>query len=275
MSRRGDTAASSYAHSPVSASGNRLDQYRIVREIGEGGFGRVFQAEHKLLGEYACLKQNRERNPEHVELLRREAKVIWRLYEHHSIPSAKDFFIVEEDSAVLVTSYIDGETLEGIVKRNGRLHPEDASWMAERLLGALHYCHYNGVIHSDVKPQNLFVEEKKHDIKLIDFGLSVYRPTHATTPTGNTPLYAAPELTLGKPPLPQTDLYGAGIVLLYALGGDVLSKSFPPDTPRELADFGKRLLRYDPQERPCWDENLIETISDIRLRSFGRRHTSG
>ena len=92
MSRRGDTAASSYAHSPVSASGNRLDQYRIVREIGEGGFGRVFQAEHKLLGEYACLKQNRERNPEHVELLRREAKVIWRLYEHHSIPSAKDFF---------------------------------------------------------------------------------------------------------------------------------------------------------------------------------------
>ena len=256
---------------------NMLDHYEITDEIAEGGFARIFKARHKLLDEPACVKINKEPRPEDVELLRAEAKLLWQLGEYHSIPNAKDFYILERHRAALVMSWIEGKTLDDLVARNGRMHPEDASWILERLLGALYYAHANGVVHSDVKPGNVIVEPKKRDIKLIDWGLSVYRPTSTTRPVGSTPAYAAPELAGGTPPIPETDIYGAGMVLLYALGGEaaVLSKTFPADAPKLLAEFGSSLIRYDPRERPNWEKmNLVERLSDIRQEAFGRRHTA-
>jgi serine/threonine protein kinase len=253
-----------------------IGNYRIIKQIGEGGFGRIFQAEHVLLDEKACLKQNKDNSPDAVDLLKMEAKLLWKLNEYHSIPGTKDFLEVGKNNCVLVMDFIDGKTLDELVETNSRLHPEEACWITERLLGALHYCHYNGVVHSDVKPENVFIEPKKHDIKLIDFGLAAYRPTRKTTPNGYTPKYAAPELIQGKPPVPETDIYGAGITMLFALGGDIAKKSFPSDTQKPLVDYCERLLRYDPSDRPNWEkENLIERLSDIRMDIFGRRHCSG
>ena len=140
-----------------------LEEYEIREEIAEGGFGRIFKARHKALDELACLKQNIHPSAEDVELLRQEAKILWRLDEYHSIPSAKGFYKLDDTNAVLVMRYIDGQTLESIVQKRGRLHPEDASWIVQRLLGALYYAHSNGVVHSDVKPGNVIVEPKKHD----------------------------------------------------------------------------------------------------------------
>ncbi len=252
-----------------------LGNYRVTAEIAVGGFGRIYQAEHILLGEKACLKQNLERTPFAYELLKNEGKILWRLSEYHSIPTAKDFMRVGENDGILVLNYIEGQTLDQIVAKNSRLHPEDASWIAERLLGALFYAHYNGVIHADVKPQNVIVEPKKRDIKLIDWGLSAVNPTSATKLNGYTPAFVAPEIIDGKPPIPETDLYGAGIVLLYALGGDALRKAMPKDVPSELADFCNSLLRYDPKERPNWDkDNPIQKLSDVREHVFGRRHVN-
>jgi len=251
----------------------KIGNYEITKQIGEGGFGRVFQAEHRVLGEKACIKQNMRSTPEDVELLGYEAKLIWNLNEYHSIPSVKDFFHVDKNNAVMVLSYISGETLEDLVEKNGPLHPEDACWITERLLGALHYVHYYGVIHSDVKPQNVFIEPRKHDIKLIDFGLATYKPHSKTLPPGYTPKYAAPEMVTGNPPIPETDIYGAGLVMLRALGGDVAKRSLRSDTPEPIRDFCSKLLRYDPRERPNWErDNPIEEISNIREKVFGRRH---
>ena len=270
-----------------------LDQYEVTEEIAEGGFAKIFKARHKLLDEPACVKVNKDLTPDelssltpdeanmrklqNVQLLRAEAKLLWRLGEYHSIPNAKGFYLINRHTAALVMSWIEGKTLEELVSKNSRMHPEDASWILERLLGALYYAHANGVVHSDVKPGNVMVEAKKHDIKLIDWGLSVYRPTSATRPVGSTPAYAAPELSEGKPPIPETDIYGAGMVLLYALGGEaaVLSKTFPGDVPKPLTEFGSSLIRYDPRERPNWEkQNLVERLSEIRQEAFGRRHTT-
>jgi len=255
-----------------------IGNYKIIKQIGKGGFGRIFQAKHVLLEELACLKQNINGSPKDGELLRLEAKLLWKLDEYHSIPSAKDFFEISPNNYVMVMSYIDGrtlqETVENAEKKNTRIHPEDACWITERLLGALYYCHQNGVVHSDIKPENIFVEPKKHDIKLIDFGLAAYRPKSRTSAVGFTPRYAAPELIQGKPPIPETDLYGAGIVMLYALGGDVEKKSFPKNIPEQIVKFCNELIKYDPVERPNWDKmNLIERLSDIRQEVFGRKHT--
>ncbi len=250
-----------------------LEEYDVLKQISEGGFGRIFQAKHVELDELACIKQNITANPENVEMLRTEAKILWKLDECHSIPGVKGFYRIDEGNALLVMSYIDGKTIDSIVANNSRLHPEDVAWITERLLGALYYAHSSGIVHSDVKPQNVIVEPRKRDIKLIDWGLSVYRPTSRTVPIGSTPAYAAPELMQGKPPIPETDLYGAGIVMLYALGGNVHTRSFPRDTPQQLVEFGTSLLRYDPKDRPNWDKvNLIEKLSDIRQEVFGRRH---
>jgi serine/threonine protein kinase len=249
-----------------------IGNYRIIAKIGEGGFGRIFQAEHVILDEKACIKQNINASPHDADLLRKEAKLLWRLSEHHSIPGCKDLIQLGKHDYAMVMDYIDGKTLDTIVKENGRLHPEDASWITERLLGALHYCNYNGVIHSDVKPENIFIEPKKHDIKLIDFGLAAYRPSSSTRPLGYTPQYAAPELLLGSPPVPETDIYGAGIIMLYALGGDLNTKALPTDTPERLKEFCTGLLQYDSAARPRWEQDIVQQLSDIRLEVFGRRH---
>src|SRR3989338_2675260 len=189
---------------------NVLENYEITEKISEGGFGRIFKARHKLLDELACIKQNIRTSTDDVKLLWTEAKLLWRLSEYHSIPHAKDFYRIDDKNAILVMSYIEGRTLDDIISSKGRLHPEDASWITERLLGALYYAHANGVVHAGVKPANVIVEPKKHDIKLIDWGLSVYRPTSASKPEGMSPTYVAPEIIDEMPPIPETDLYGAG-----------------------------------------------------------------
>jgi len=251
----------------------KIGNYNVKKQIGEGGFGRVFQAEHVLLGEQACLKQNIIASKDNVDLLRHEAKLLWKLHEYHSIPAIRDFYELDSITGVIALSYIDGETLEEIVKKRGPLYPEDAAWISERVLGALYYAHSSGVIHSDVKPANVFVEPGKRDIKLIDFGLASYKPKSSTRPAGFTPRYAAPELMDGKPPIPETDMYGVGITMLYALGGDVAKKSFRSDTPKELVEFCNNLLKYNPRERPNWENgNPLEALGDVREKVFGRRH---
>ncbi len=253
-----------------------IGNYVILREIAEGGMGRIYQAQHVLNGKNACIKQNKEASTLDVELLKSESGIIWD-FDHPSIPHAKDLIKISDLEYALVMQYIQGETVYNLVNHNGRLHPEDASRVTERLLGALYYAHYHGVIHGDVKPQNVIVETYRTElnIKLVDWGLSIIRPTHATKLKGYTPAYVAPEIPLGKPPIPETDLYGVGIVLLYALGGNVEKKTIPRDVPTELSDFCNSLLLYDPGERPNWDkENPIEKLSDIRQRVFGRRHVA-
>ncbi len=251
-----------------------IGNYVLKKQIAEGGFARIYQAKHKHLEELACIKHSIVAGKEYNELLLQEAKILWNLNEHHSIPHSKDFFYLPDGSSAMVMDYIDGKPLDEFIPKGQRLQPEDASWMMERLLSALHYAHYNGVIHGDMKPSQVLIEPKKRDIKLIDFGLSLVKPTSGTRPLGYSEAYVPPEVMAGKPPIPETDLYGAGLVYLYALGGDVARKTLPTDIPKPLADFCTSLLRYNPIKRPNWDkENLLEKFSDLRLEVFGRRHS--
>ena len=253
----------------------KLGNYDVQKKIGEGGFGAIYQAEHVLLGEKACIKQNKEASPVDARILIAEAKLLWRLDCYHSVPTVKEVFEVEKNNLAMAMTFIEGKTIDDIVKGHSRLHAEDVCWITERLLGALRFCHYYGVIHGDVKPANVFVEPKKHDIKLIDFGLAVYMPTSTTAPIGYTPAFAAPEITQGKPPIPQTDIYGAGMVMLHALGGDLMKRTFPSDVPEPLVEFCNSLIKYDPMQRPSWEkDDPLEKLSELRLKVFGRKHMS-
>ncbi len=251
-----------------------IGNYEIIRQIGEGGFGRTYEARHLVLGEKACVKQNINITDEDAELLRREAKLLWNVH-HHSLPGLRDYFRLDDGSCVMVMSYIEGKPLDQSVKKHKAIHPEDVSWMTQRMLNALYYLHSKGIVHGDVKPPNIIVQPHEHNAVLVDYGLSCIRPKATTHAVGYTEMFAAPEILQGKPPIPESDLYSLGLTMIYALGGDLITRDIPSHVPQPLREFVQGLAQPDPLQRPTWDkEDLVKKLSNVRLEAFGRSHSN-
>jgi serine/threonine protein kinase len=254
-----------------------IGNYKVIKQIGEGAFGRTYLAEHKILGEKACIKQNSNISPTDEKLLIREAKLLWGIH-HYSLPTLHDFLKCPDGSYALVMTYVEGPTLEKIVdksmeKNKKGVDAEDICWITQRLLNGLHYLHFKGVIHGDVKPANIIVQPEERNAYLVDYGLSLSCPKSTTAPDGYTPAFAPPEQMIGKPPLPESDLYSLGATMIYALGGNPIAKTYPKDTPEQLKKFFDRLVLHNPAQRPHWENtDLIKELSNIREEVFGRRH---
>jgi len=262
----------------AEAHGNTIGSYRIVRKIAEGGFGRVYEGVHNLLGEKVCIKHNINVSDYDTQLFIKEAKSIWSL-RHHALPAVRDFIMLEDGSCALVMTYIDGATLFDTVQeqtaKGKLLDPENVCWMIARVLDGLRYLHYFGVVHGDVKPQNIIVQPTKHACTLVDFGLSSVKPGKDSRPEGYTPMFASPESLTEKPLLPESDLYSLGLTMIFALGGDVQTKKIPDTVPGPIRDFIADLIVYDVKQRPRWDKvNLLEQLKQVRLKVFGREHTN-
>ncbi|MEK6964423.1 MAG: serine/threonine-protein kinase [Nanoarchaeota archaeon] len=248
-----------------------IGSYEVIRQIGEGGFGRTYEARHLLLDERACLKQNIDLTKDDAELLRQEAKLLWQVH-HYSLPALRDFFRAPDKSYVLAMSFIDGKPLDKSIAKHKALHPEDVSWIGQRLLNALYYLHNKGIIHGDVKPPNVIVQPPEHNAVLVDYGLSSLRPHRDTKAAGYTAVFAAPEVMDGKPPIPESDLYSLGLTMIYALGGDPISKLMPDYVPKPLQEFLCDLVRYNAVDRPNWEkQDLVARLSDVRQEAFGKR----
>lgn len=248
-----------------------IGNYEVLKQIGEGGFGRTYEARHMLLDEKACLKQNINLTKEDAELLKREAKLLWNVY-HYSLPAMRDFFKTSDGSYIIAMSFVEGKTLDKIIQKHNALHPEEVCWISQRLLNALHYLHNKGVIHGDVKPPNVIIQPKEHNAVLVDYGLASLHPTRVSKAIGYTPVFVAPEIVENKPPIPESDLYCLGLTMLYALGGDPIAKTYPDHVPKQLQEFCNNLIRYNPVDRPHWEaEDLVAKLSDIRFEVFGRR----
>lgn len=255
-----------------------IGNYQIIKQIGEGAFGRTYLGEHKILGEKACIKQNLKISPTDEKLLIKEAKLLWGIH-HYSLPTLRDFLKCPDGSYALVMTYVEGPTLEKIVdkcleKTKKGVNPEDVCWVTQRLLNALHYLHFNGVIHGDVKPANIIVQPEEHNAYLVDYGLSMANPKSTTAPEGYTPAFAPPEQMMGKPPLPESDLYSLGATMIYALGGNPIAKTYPKEVPDKIKNFFDKFVLHDPTQRPRWEKtDIIKELSDIREEVFGRRHS--
>ena len=161
----------------------------------------------------------------------------------------------------------------------GPIPAEHVAWMVERTLNALWYIHEKGVVHGDLKPQNVIVQHKTHQACLVDFGLAMIKPKATDQCVGYTAYFAPPEQEQRKPLLPESDFYSLGILIIYALcGGDmkrVTARNVPHNLPDPFANFVKRLIVRDVLSRPSWaTENLFETFQNVREQSFGRGHTN-
>ena len=106
---------------------------------------------------------------------------------------------------------------------------------------------------------------------MVDYGLSVVKPSSTTKAKGYTEYFAAPEQVDGRVPLPESDLYGLAKTMIFALGGDVETLKVPDRVPDYLCAFIKTMLKQNPLARPNWDkEDLCETIKEVRHKCFGR-----
>lgn len=259
-------------------NGKIIGEYRIVSKIADGGFGVTYRAEHLTLGTPVCIKHASHVSPADEELLLDEARAMWDL-RHYGVPAVRDLIRLPDSSLALVMSYIPGRTVSEIRDLSCHEHgmdPEHVAWIGERCLNVLKYLHMeHGVIHGDVKPQNIIVQNDTHTVVMVDYGLSQIKPTRSDTAKGYTPYFAAPEQVAGQIPIPETDFYGLAMTMVYALGGDVVRIKVPEAVPDPLCQFIKRLLRRDPLSRPRWEtEDLVETMRIVRRESFGRTHSN-
>lgn len=211
------------------------DRYKLVDFIGQGGMSLVYRAVDIRTGHSVAikiLKSEYNSDKEFLERFQREAQAA-SLMSHHNIVNLLDVG-VEGEFRYLVLEYVSGSTLKEIIQKRGQLGAQTAIQIAVRILSALQHAHDNGIIHRDIKPQNVLVNADGH-IKVADFGIA--RMTNAfTISKGDTVVgsvhYSSPEQATGSVVEATSDIYSTGIVLYEMLTGRV---PFVGDTPVSVA----------------------------------------
>jgi len=201
-------------------------RYRLVREIGRGGSGVVYEAEHLDLGRRVALKLidvEEARSPELSQRFRREARTLSRL-SHEGLVAVHDVGKGADGRLFCVMELLEGETLEALLGKRKQLDVREALDIGGRVLAALEVAHGAALVHRDIKPANVFLP-RAGGIKLLDFGLA--RGLDETPPDSDkrgftlygTPEYMAPEQAASGQIDARADLYALGCVLYEALAG--------------------------------------------------------
>jgi predicted Zn-dependent protease len=254
--------------------GDRFDRFQIVRRVGAGGFGVVFEARDDLLGRPVALKfvrphRHSGRSP---EWLLEEAEAAARL-SHPGIVTIHDVGRSER-GPFLVQELLSGETLSERLER-GPLPLRQAVETAAEVARALAHAHRHGVVHRDLKPSNIFLCEDGR-VKVLDFGMAV--AFGHTRPEGGTPAYMAPEQRSGAPEDERSDVHALGATLFQCLtgelpfGGDGLRRLPLPgphldirESP-ELSDLVRAMLERDPLRRPRDGAAALQALEPIVAR---------
>jgi len=249
-----------------------IANYKILKVIAEGGSGRTYLAEHKLINKKVVIKQSLFKSDEGQKIILHEASLLWDI-NHWALPTVKDIIINEEGDVLMVMSHIDGEELAKHIEEKGPVDIETCCWISQRILSALYYLHFNGIVHRDVKPANIIVNFKTHIATLVDFGLSSQKPDGKPDKRGYTPYFAPPEQIKGRPPIPESDIYSIGMSMIYMLGGNIKTSNLPPSIPDILEDFIYEMVKRDPGKRPKCCKEMNNKLGEIRKKLFNREHT--
>ena len=255
--------------------GKTIHNFRIVSQIGEGGMGIVYLAEHLDLPKRFAIKslsKSLSNDPQFRSRFYGEAQK-QAILDHPNIVQVTDFFEAE-GQFFLVMEYVDGQDLSKLIKSRGRLPEREALRIFQDILSGLAFAHGKGLIHRDIKPSNVLVDGQGR-ARIMDFGIAILagagdKRLTATGATIGSPWYMSPEQIQRPKQLDQrTDIYSLGIVLYEMLAGNVpfdgetefavqeqqIHSPAPdlhqkkPDIPQELAQIVRRALAKVPAER--------------------------
>ncbi len=252
-------------------------RYRVAALLGQGGMGAVYRAWDTRLDVPVALKEMTSQPGLDAATLaqlrqqfQQEAVVVARLVHPHLV-RVTDFF-EEGDNVYLVMNFVAGESLADLIRRVGAVPEEQVLTWAASLLDALAYCHSQGVIHRDIKPQNVIIQPNGQPV-LVDFGLvKLWNPQEARTRTAmrglGTPEYAPPEqYDTGGHTDPRSDLYSLAATLYHALTGQV-----PPTATQRIVNPAvlQPVRRWNPQVSPATEAILwraLELRPEARYQS--------
>jgi tRNA A-37 threonylcarbamoyl transferase component Bud32 len=262
--------------------GQQVGNYRITRLLGEGGMGSVYLAEHPGLGRRAAVKvldPSLARNDKMIERFFNEARAA-NAIGHRGIVEVSDFGILPSGAPYIVMEYLPGENLAARLKRVGQLSIVEAVAIADQVAAALGTAHAKGVIHRDLKPDNVFLTPDSHAgleaepgevVKILDFGIAklAQRPAHfddVRTRAGalmGTPQYMSPEQCRDASDVDhRTDIYSLGIVLYEMLTGS------PPFSSSSWGELVHMHLGTNPPSPRTMMPQIPEPLEQIVMKTL-------
>lgn len=283
----------------LAAAENLGERYEVLEQLGEGGMGAVYKVRDKELGKTFAVKMLRPQLVEDGTARKRfeqEAQAASNL-THANLVAVYDYGMGTKGSPYIVMDYLDGKSLGDILQKQGYLDVPRAVDIFVQCAEAIAHAHRKGVIHRDIKPNNIIVEANPNGtdfVKIVDFGIAKILPTSSEktrdlTQTGDifgTPLYMSPEQCLGNKLDAHSDIYAFGCVMYEALTGiapfndqnpiKIILKHVNEDAkpisklandysvPADLEYVVLRCLQKDPENRYENMDTLVKDLEAIR-----------
>src|SRR5258708_27053653 len=248
------------------------DRYEILQPLGEGGMGAVYKVRDRELDRFVAVKVIRPALVQSPDVLNRfkQELIIARQVTHRNVSRIYD--LAEADGVKFITmEFVEGRSLGRVRREKGKLAPKEAAGIIVQVCHALEAAHAEGVIHRDLKPQNIMLEA--HDrVIVMDFGIARRLETRGITMTGEvlgTPAYMSPEQAKGEKVDARSDLFSLGIIFYELLTGDLPHKAdtelaamykrttahvrppieIAPEIPKPLSEIVVRCLEIDKDKR--------------------------
>jgi hypothetical protein len=266
----------------------RLSDFRVLQLVGQGGMGIVFRAADTRLGRIVALKVMQPRfafNTNSRQRFMREARAMAALKSDHVVTIYE--VGVANDLPFLAMEFLEGEALDSLQKKVGRLPSSQVVRIGKETAHGLSAAHARGLVHRDIKPSNLWLEAPTGRVKILDFGLArLNSEAHPVSQAGlivGTPAFMAPEQARGEAVDSRADLFSLGCVLYWLCTGqlpfngtDVLStltalatehpeppQAISADVDPALSDLIMELLHKDPRLRPASSQAVIDALAAI------------
>ncbi|TFB23257.1 Stk1 family PASTA domain-containing Ser/Thr kinase [Filobacillus milosensis] len=243
------------------------DRYKLIRPIGGGGMARVYLARDLILHRNVAIKILRleySNDQEFIERFRREAESTISLSHNHIV----NLYDVgqEEDVYYIVMEYVEGMTLKQHIQQNGPITVDEAVHIMTQLSSAIAHAHENDIIHRDIKPQNILVDQH-NNVKITDFGIAMALSSTSLTKTNNvigSVHYISPEQARGGTATKKSDIYSLGIVLYELLTGQL------PFSGESAVSIALKHMQVETPSVKGYNQDIPQSVENVLLKSTAK-----
>ena len=257
------------------AGGKLLESYDVIRQLGKGGFGKVYEVRHKKTGEIRACKHLSKLNIKNLEKFKNEIELL-RKMDHPNIIKLYEIFESDRSLYLIMEECKGGEVFSKIIERiNAKLmySEKDAANIIKQVISCINYCHNKNICHRDLKPENLLYlkdgPEKDNIIKVIDFGLS--QNNNKLKSKVGTAYYVSPEVLRGNY-TEKCDIWSVGVILYLLLTGE------PPFNGQNDQIIYSKILKFDlkfPEQKWKYiSREVKDLLQNHMLVPENRRYTA-